>query len=90
LNGTVIDPDGTPVAGAVVWLKERQYDDSDMPYQRVTDSEGRFSFGVYEGVKYSLGANVDVDGVRVKLSDPLEIVITANTEPIKLVLKKQN
>ena len=90
LNGTVIDPDGTPVAGAVVWLKERQYDDSDMPYQKVTDSEGRFSFGVYEGVKYSLTANVDVDGVRVKLSDPLEIVITANTEPIKLVLKKQN
>jgi hypothetical protein len=38
------------VAGAVVWLKERQYEDSDMPYRRETDSEGRFSYTVYEGI----------------------------------------
>ena len=88
LNGIVVDADGTPVAGAVVWLKERQYQDSDMPYRRDTDSEGRFSYPVYEGIKYELFANVDVDGKRVKLSDPLEVVIAPNQEPIKLVLKK--
>ena len=85
-----MDADGTPVAGAVVWLKERQYEDSDMPYRRETDSEGRFSYPVYEGIKYELNANVDVDGNRVKQSGPLEIVITSNQEPIKLVLKKAN
>jgi hypothetical protein len=90
LSGIVVDPDGTPVAGAVVWLKERQYEDTDMPYRRETDSEGRFSFPVYEGIKYSLSANVDVDGRRVKRSDDLEVVITSNQEPIKLVLKKAN
>ena len=90
LNGIVVDPDGTPVAGAVVWLKERQYEDSDMPYRRETDSEGRFSYPVYEGIKYELNANVDIDGHRVKRSDPLQIVITSNPEPIKLVLKKVN
>lgn len=90
LNGIVVDADGTPVAGAVVWLKERQYQDSDMPYRRETDSEGRFSYPVYEGIKYELNANVDVDGKRVKLSDPFEIVIASNQEPIKLVLKKAN
>ena len=90
LNGIVVDADGTLVAGAVVWLKERQYEDSDMPYRRETDSEGRFSYPVYEGIKYELNANVDVDGRRVKRTEPLEIVITSNQEPIKLVLKKAN
>jgi protocatechuate 3,4-dioxygenase beta subunit len=90
LNGIVVDPDGTPVAGATVWLKERQYDDADMPYRRETDSEGRFSYPVYEGIKYSLNANVESGGQHVKKSDPFEIVITSNPEPVKLVVKKQN
>lgn len=90
LNGIVVNEDGTPVAGATVWLKERQYNDSDMPYRTETDSEGRFSYPVYEGVKYSLTANVDSAERREKQSDPLEIVITSNLEPIKLVLKKAN
>jgi hypothetical protein len=90
LNGTVVDSDGTPVAGAIVWLKERQYEDSDMPCRRETDSEGRFSYTVFEGIKYSLNANVEIDGRYVKTSDPLEVVITSNQEPIKLVLKKAN
>jgi 5-hydroxyisourate hydrolase-like protein (transthyretin family) len=90
LNGIVVDPDGTPVAGAVVWLKERQYNDSDMPYRRETDSEGRFSYQVYEGIKYELNANVEAGGRHVKKSAPFEIVITSNPEPIKLVLKPAN
>jgi hypothetical protein len=90
LNGTVVDSDGTPVASAVVWLKERQYEDSDMPYRIETDSEGRFSYTVYEGIKYSLNANVEVDGRYVKRSELLEVVITSNQEPIKLVLKQAN
>ena len=61
-----------------------------MPYRRETDSEGRFSYPVYEGIKYELNASVDVDGRRVKRSEPLEVVITSNQEPIKLVLKKAN
>jgi hypothetical protein len=85
-----VDPDGTPVAGAVVWLKERQYNDSDMPYRRETDSEGRFSYQVYEGIKYELNANVEAGGRHVKKSAPFEIVITSNPEPIKLVLKPAN
>jgi hypothetical protein len=90
LNGIVVDPDGTPVAGATVWLKERQYQDADMPYRRETDREGRFSFQVYEGIKYSLNANVEAGGRHVKKSDELEVVITSNQDPVKLVLKKVN
>jgi len=90
LNGIVVNEDGTPEAGAVVWLKERQYQDSDMPYRRETDSEGRFSYPVCEGIKYSLTANVDSDGKRLKHSAEIEIVITSNTDPIKIVLKKAN
>ncbi len=90
LSGTVVDSNGTPVAGAIVWLKERQYQDSDMPYRRETDSEGRFSYTVYEGIKYSLNAHVEVDGRYVKSTELLEVVITSNPEPVKLVLKKAN
>ena len=90
LNGIVVDADGTPVAGAVVWLKERQYQDSDMPYQRETDAEGRFSFPVYEGIRYELHANVAVDRGRMKQSEPLRVVITSSQEPVKLVIKKAN
>lgn len=88
LNGTVVDEDGKPVAAATVWLKERQYIDSDMPYRRETDNEGRFSFPVYEGIKYSLNAYLDIADRREKSSAPFELVISSNQEPVKLVLKK--
>jgi 5-hydroxyisourate hydrolase-like protein (transthyretin family) len=89
LTGIVVDPEGKPVAGAVVWLKERQYNDGDMPYRRETDSEGRFSYPVYEGIKYSLTANVDSAEERLMESAPFEVVITSTPEPVKLVLEKR-
>ena len=90
LNGIVVNEDGTPAAGATVWLKERQYNDSDMPYRRETDSEGRFSYPVYEGIKYSLNSYVESSGRTEMRSAEVEVVITANPEPIKIVLKKEN
>ena len=90
LNGIAVDSDGKPVAGAVVWLKETQYADSDMPYRRETDSEGRFSYPVYEGFKYTLNAYVESAGRTKMRSSLLSVVITSNPEPIKLVLIEEN
>src|SRR5687768_1159900 len=90
LNGIVVDSDGTPVAGAVVWLKERQYADADMPYRRETDSEGRFSYPVYEGIKYDVNAYIESAGLTEKRSSTLSVVITSNQEAIRLVLMKKN
>jgi len=90
LNGLVVDSDGKPVAGAIVWLKESQYNDGDMPYRRETDSEGRFSYPVYEGIKYTLNAYVESARRTEKRSSPLSLVIISNQEPIKLVLLKKN
>lgn len=90
LNGIVVDLDGKPVAGAVVWLKERQFTDADMPYRKETDSEGAFSYTVYEGIKYTVNAYVESAGRIEKRSSPLSVVITSEEEPIKLVLMKEN
>jgi hypothetical protein len=59
-----------------------------MPYRRETDSEGRFSYPVYEGFKYSLNTYIESAGRAGKRSSELSVVITSNPEPIKLVLVK--
>ena len=87
LNGIVLDSSGQPVPGATVWLKEIQYKDSDMPYRRETDQEGRFVFPVFEGIRYRLNAYLDrKDGPRPE-SGELQIVISSNPDTIKLVLR---
>lgn len=87
LHGVVLDSFGQPVRGATVWLKEIQYKNSDMPYRRETDQEGRFSFPVYEGLKYRLNAYLDrKEGARPESGD-FHVVISSNPEIIKLVLR---
>lgn len=90
LNGVVVWPDGRPVKGAVVWLKEREYTDRDMPYRRETDGEGRFSFKVYEGFKYTLNAYIEskAEGEQ-KRSEIIEVRVSENPRVIKLVLRDQ-
>lgn len=86
LNGIVVDTEGRPVNGATVWLKENEYQDRDMPYRKETDSEGRFSFKVYEGIKYDLSAYLDIaDGKRKQAAHSLRISPT--TETVRLILK---
>ncbi|HKO46038.1 MAG TPA: carboxypeptidase-like regulatory domain-containing protein [Pyrinomonadaceae bacterium] len=87
LNGIVLDASGQPVRGATVWLKEIQYKDRDMPYSRETDQDGRFTFPVFEGVRYRLNAYLDrKEGPRAEAPE-LQIVISSNPETIKLVLR---
>ena len=85
LNGIVVDADGHPVSGATVWLKETEYTDHDMPYRTTTDSEGRFSFKTYEGIKYHVNAYLDVDQNKRRQAE-MDIRISSNPATIKLVL----
>ena len=86
LNGIVVDTDGRPVSGATVWLKENEYQDRDMPYRKETDSDGRFSFKVYEGINYNLRAYLDADKGERKQAEH-SIRITSDAEIIRLILK---
>lgn len=86
LTGIVVDADGQPVSGATVWLKENEYSHRDMPYRNETDSEGRFSFKVYEGVKYQLRTYVDISNSKRKEAEQ-SIRIDADPQVVKLVLK---
>jgi 5-hydroxyisourate hydrolase-like protein (transthyretin family) len=87
LNGIVQDSSGQPIPGATVWLKENQYKDFDMPYRRETDSEGRFSFPVYESIKYSISAYRDATGATRKQAESIQVVVSANLETLTLVLR---
>lgn len=86
LNGIVVDVEGRPVSGATVWLKENEYQDRDMPYSKKTDSEGRFSFKVYEGIHYDLQAYVDISEKERNESNR-SIRISPDAETVRLVLK---
>ena len=85
LTGIVVGPDGRPVKGATVWLKEREYPDNDMPYRAESDDEGRFSFKVYQGFNYTLNARHD-RGNPEWSSAPLTIRVYENDKPVRLTL----
>lgn len=87
LNGIVVDAEGKPVPDAIVWLKENQYQDSDMPYRRETDKDGRFSYTVYEGIKYKLDSYLEKDGKELKRAATVTIVVSSQPELVQLVLK---
>jgi len=86
LNGIVVDTEGRPVSGATVWLKENEYQDRDMPYRKDTDSDGRFSFKVFEGINYDLKAYLDTDNAERKQAKH-SIRISSNAETVRLILK---
>jgi len=89
LEGVVIWPDGQPVKGATVWLKEIEYADKDMPYRVNTDEQGNFSFKVYAGMKYSLLAIYDSETKgKQKRSAVLEIRVAENPEVVKLIISR--
>jgi hypothetical protein len=85
LNGVVVDTDGQPVIGATVWLKENEYADHDMPYRTTTDSEGRFSFKSYEGIRYHLNAYLDLAENKRKQAE-MDVRVSLNPGTIKLIL----
>ena len=89
LEGVVIWPDGLPVKGATVWLKEIEYADKDMPYRANTGEQGDFSFKVYAGMKYSLLAIYDSETKgKQKRSAVLEIRVAESPEVVKLVISR--
>jgi hypothetical protein len=91
LEGVVIWPDGQPVKGATVWLKEIEYADKDMPYRVITGEQGDFSFKVYAGMKYSLLAIYDSETKgKQKRSPLLEIRVAENPEVVKLIISRED
>jgi hypothetical protein len=91
LEGVVIWPDGQPVKGATVWLKEIEYADKDMPYRVNTGEQGDFSFKVYAGMKYSLLAISDSETKgKQKRSAVLEIRVAENPQVVKLIISRED
>ena len=91
LEGVVIWPEGQPIKGATVWLKDIEYANSDMPYRVDTDDNGRFSFKVYAGIKYSVLAIYDSETKgKQKRSAALEIRVAENPEVLTLIISRSD
>jgi carboxypeptidase family protein len=52
LSGTVMSPEGRPVAGASVWLTDGDIREHVVAVPSTTDSGGRFRFIVHDGLTY--------------------------------------
>jgi len=56
LSGTVVSPDGRPLAGASVWLTDGDIREHVVAVPTRTDSGGRFRFIVHDGLTYRVHA----------------------------------
>lgn len=94
ITGVVVRPDGKPVTRGEVSLTEVA---SNRPAGRdaKTDGEGRFSIQAFEGVRYKVSASVPADpnwdpdsgqGVELLVSPELEITVSAQSMPVRLVI----
>ncbi|MCI0665465.1 MAG: hypothetical protein L0220_30770 [Acidobacteria bacterium] len=85
IEGVVLLPDGQPAAGAVVALEfiERRW----MEQHKTTDNQGRFSLKCFEGLTYLIHADHGDNQKRMH-AEPVEVVVTRETEPVRLVISK--
>ncbi len=87
LAGTVVFPDASPASGAFISLQ-----DGTAPWRQVavgikTESDGRFSFVVHEGLSYIAHASYWDEAQRKQVAGSVgPFVVTGDTGPLKVVL----
>jgi hypothetical protein len=88
VSGLVLLPEGRPAPGLEVWLRvgDDKHDGYDLAEQVRSDSEGRFSFTVFQGLKYFVELRSDEGG---QSPDPVPVVFDDIRSPIVLRLKRR-
>ena len=85
IEGIVVLPDGKPAAGAWVGIEltERRW----LGQGTSADDQGRFALKCFEGYRYLVQADHDSVGKRMH-AVPVEILVTSENQPVKLVITK--
>jgi hypothetical protein len=92
LVGTVLGADGSPAAGARVFLKTDTDSGHIVGEPAVTDSLGRFVIAVVEDEGYRVFAErqtVDGRTARSEFSDPIAVVATHEAPPLRLTVRRR-
>lgn len=84
VNGVVVWPDGRPAPNARV-----EYLQVNVPiaYGANSDREGRFSFKVYDGMKITMRATVEIEKGKYVYSDYIEASVTGEDVKVKIVME---
>ena len=85
LNGTVVWADGSPVAKALLLVRDETNTSNNSPYSITADEQGRFTINGYAGQKLIILATGFVPTERPA---PLRITLERPTHTIRIVIKK--
>jgi 5-hydroxyisourate hydrolase-like protein (transthyretin family) len=85
VSGVVVWSDGKPVRNASIDYSEIN---GSTAYNVEPDKEGRFSFKLYDGLKITMNASVNVGKEKFLYSDYVEVTATGEDIKVKLVIPR--
>ena len=95
VQGFVLWPDGTPAAGAEVYLADREHPGWIANGTTETDAQGRFTLAGFDGITYWVLASADrfpsapFQERQPTHAEPPTVTLTSNVSDLKLVLTSE-
>jgi hypothetical protein len=83
VQGTVVWADGKPARGARVGY---EVSGESILYGANVDDQGHFSLKAYEGLRFGIGASIEIGKGKYAYSNSASVIVGTSLEPIKLVL----
>jgi protocatechuate 3,4-dioxygenase beta subunit len=88
VTGVVLDPNGVPAAGALVYLKGPSEKDYIVGEPVLTDDTGTFTLAAFDGLEYRLFAERRTnDSRRLESSEQSLLTASSSLAPFKLILR---
>jgi hypothetical protein len=88
VEGLVVWPDDRPAVGASILFELSDYPGKSLPQKATVNDKGYFSIRLFDGLSYSLFANITEDPSKYMHSEAVELIPAEGTEKFKLVLTK--
>lgn len=91
VSGTVVMPDGKPVAKAFVCVEEVEYAESSVCRDGIeTDDKGQFLFNLPNNLRYLIRSHVNIQNNQQRHAEPIEVAANGDVSNVKLVISEPN